>query len=188
MNEYILISTLNDFIFCPYSIYLHNVYMGGDEELVHAAPQTQGKASHVAIDEKKYSSRKDEITSLCIYSNELGILGKMDLYKGKEKLLIERKYQLNTIYQGQIYQLWAQYFCMTEMGYEIEQLAFYAISTNKMFPIDIPSEANKKELQNFIQKFKEFDPTQAIQVNINKCMHCIYCNLCDKIETENVYT
>ena len=27
MNDLIAISTLNDFIFCPYSIYLHNVYM-----------------------------------------------------------------------------------------------------------------------------------------------------------------
>ena len=61
MDDYILISTLNDFIFCPYSIYLHNVYMGGNEDLVLATPQTQGKAAHAAIDEKTYSSRKDEI-------------------------------------------------------------------------------------------------------------------------------
>jgi CRISPR-associated protein Cas4 len=162
--------------------------MGGDEELVHATPQTQGKAAHETIDEKKYSSRKDEITSLSVYSNELGVIGKIDLYKGKEKLLIERKYQLTTIYQGQIFQLWAQYFCMCEMGYEIENLAFYAISTNKTFPIDVPTEENKKELQNFILQFKNYDPTQLIQVNSNKCTHCIYCNLCDKTDTENVYT
>ncbi len=31
MDDYISISTLNDFIFCPYSIYLHNVYMETDE-------------------------------------------------------------------------------------------------------------------------------------------------------------
>lgn len=188
MEDYISISTLNDFIFCPYSIYLHNVYMGGDEELVHATPQTKGKAVHEAIDEKKYSSRKDEITSLSVYSNELGIIGKIDLYKGKEKLLVERKYQLNTIYQGQIYQLWAQYFCMKEMGYEIERLAFYAISTNQTFPVAVPTEEDKKELHAFIRRFKEYDPIQEISVNTHKCTHCIYCNLCDKIETENVYT
>jgi CRISPR-associated exonuclease Cas4 len=188
MPDYIPISTLNDFIFCPYSIYLHNVYIGGDEELVQATPQTQGKTAHSAIDEKTYSSRKDEITSLSVYSNELGIIGKIDLYKGREKLLIERKYQLNTIYQGQIYQLWAQYFCMTEMGYAIEKLAFYAISTNKMFPVELPTDEDKKELQDFILRFKTFDPTQPISVSINKCTHCIYCNLCDKIDTENVYT
>ena len=30
-EEYISISTLNDFIFCPYSIYLHNVYENTDK-------------------------------------------------------------------------------------------------------------------------------------------------------------
>ncbi|MFZ4725375.1 MAG: type V CRISPR-associated protein Cas4 [Paludibacter sp.] len=188
MDDYISISTLNDFIFCPYSIYLHNVYMGGDEELVHATPQTRGKAAHTSIDEQKYSTLKDELTALSVYSNELGLIGKIDLYIGREKKLIERKYQLNNIFQGQIYQLWAQYFCMTEMGYEVQSIAFYAISVNKTIPIELPSENDKQELKNFIYRFKHYDPSKTLNPNINKCTHCIYCNLCDKIETENVYT
>jgi CRISPR-associated protein Cas4 len=162
--------------------------MGGDEDLFHATPQTHGKVAHTTIDEKKYSSRKDEITGLSVFCNELGIIGKIDIYKGKEKLLIERKYKLETIYQGQIYQLWAQYFCMVEMGYDIERLAFYAISTNKTFPVNIPTEENKTELANFILKFKQFNPEEPIITNENKCKHCVYCNLCDKTEVENVYT
>ena len=39
MNNYISISQLNDFIFCPYSIYLHNVYMEADEDVFKAPPQ-----------------------------------------------------------------------------------------------------------------------------------------------------
>jgi CRISPR-associated protein Cas4 len=162
--------------------------MGGVEELVHATPQTRGKAAHETIDKKTYSSRKDEISGLSVFCNELGIAGKIDVYKRNEKLLVERKYQLKTIYQGQIYQLWGQYFCMTEMGYEIERLAFYAIAANKTYPLEIPNDNNKKELIDFIQKFKEFDPETNITVNENKCTHCIYCNLCDKIEVTNVYT
>jgi CRISPR-associated protein Cas4 len=161
--------------------------MGGDEELVHAVPQTQGKASHTAIDQKKYSSRKDEIAGMSVYCNELGITGKIDIYKAKEKLLIERKHQLLKIYQGQIYQLWAQYFCMIEMGYEIEKLSFYAISSNTTFPVELPRETQKEELKGFIHRFKTFDPQQQIDININKCTHCIYCNLCDKTNSENVY-
>ena len=45
MDDYIAISTLNDFIFCPYSIYLHNVYMEMDEGVYHAVPQTRGRKS-----------------------------------------------------------------------------------------------------------------------------------------------
>ena len=42
-------------------------------------------------------------------------MGKVDMFKKKEKILIERKYQLKQVFQGQIYQLWAQYFCLLEM-------------------------------------------------------------------------
>lgn len=188
MNVYISISTLNDFIFCPYSIYLHNVYAGGDEDLYQATPQAKGKAAHKPIDEKKYSSRKDEITGLTVFSDEFGLSGKIDLYKSNEKLLIERKYKLDTIYRGQIYQLWAQYFCMVEMGYAVDKLAFYVISANTMHPIEVPSENDKKELLQFINDFRNYNPENEIDINPNKCTHCIYCNLCDKTNTEHVYT
>ena len=56
-EDYISISTLNDFIFCPYSIYLHNVYMESDEGLYHATPQTRGRIAHETIDEKRASNR-----------------------------------------------------------------------------------------------------------------------------------
>lgn len=39
MQDYIPISTLNDFIFCPYSIYLHNIYMDMDDSMYHALPK-----------------------------------------------------------------------------------------------------------------------------------------------------
>ena len=40
-EDYISISTLNDFIFCPYSIYLHNVYMESDSYMYLAVPHTR---------------------------------------------------------------------------------------------------------------------------------------------------
>ena len=61
IDDYIAISTLNDFIFCSYSIYLHNVYMDTDEGLYHAIPQTRGKIAHQSIDTKKASNRKDDL-------------------------------------------------------------------------------------------------------------------------------
>ena len=188
MEEYIPISMLDDFIFCPYSIYLHNVYMDADEDLYHATPQTRGKVAHDTIDRKIASSRKNEILALPIYSNELGIMGKIDVYRKLEKILLERKFQLKQIFRGQIYQLWAQYFCMIEMGYVVDHLSFYEISTNKTIPVELPGNNGKEELISFIKNFKDYDPTQPITVNYNKCIHCIYCNLCDKTDAENVYT
>lgn len=187
MEDYISISTLNDFIFCPYSIYLHNVYMDTDEGLYHATPQTKGRMAHETIDTKKASNRADDLQSLPVMSEEFGLMGKIDIYKGKEKKLIERKYQLRNIYQGQIFQLWAQYLCMKEMGYNVDSLAFYEISTNKMIPLDLPSEDQIVEFKQFLDTYRNYDPSQPLHVNGNKCKHCIYCNICDKMDGENVY-
>ena len=127
VDDYISISTLNDFIFCPYSIYLHNVYMDTDEGLYHAKPQLRGKIAHESVDKKTASNRKEELLSLPVYSKRYKLMGKVDVYRLHEKKVIERKYRLKQIFQGQIYQLWAQYFCLTEMGYVVELLAFYEI-------------------------------------------------------------
>ena len=187
MDDYIPISTLNDFIFCPYSIYLHNVYMESDEGLYHATPQTRGKIAHETIDKKKASNRTDDLQALPIISEKYGLMGKIDIYKGQEQKLIERKYSLKKIFQGQIYQLWAQYLCMTEMGYPIQHLAFYEISTNKMIPIELPTEEQLKRFEQFLKSYRSYDPTSPLRTNTNKCRHCIYCNICDKAEEENVY-
>jgi len=188
MIDYISISTLNDFIFCPYSIYLHNVYMETDETMYHATPQTQGRVAHESVDKKTASNRANDILSLPVYSEEYGLMGKIDVYKQKEKKLIERKYQLKQIFQGQIYQLWAQMLCMKEMGYHIESLAFYETSTNKMIPVAMPTDEDILKFKNFINQFKTFDPASTpFILNPNKCRHCIYCNLCDKATEDNVY-
>ena len=189
MNDYIPLSMLNDFIFCPYSIYLHSMYMESDGDLYKATPQTKGTFAHQGVNEKKGSTRKSDIMSLPVYCDELGISGIIDIYKQDKHLLVERKNNLKHIFRGQIYQLWGQYFCLTEMGYEVEQLAFYEISTNKMISVELPGETGKQELCNFIEKFKNYAPDSCIiHINSNKCSHCIYSNLCDKTDTANVYT
>lgn len=160
--------------------------METDEELYHATPQTIGKISHSSIDNKS-SHQSYEISSLPIYSEELGLYGKIDIYNQKTKRLIERKYQLKHIFIGQIYQLWAQYFCLIEMGYEVNEIAFYEISTNKMLIQNLPTPLNKEELKVFIQQYRNYDPNSEIKTNTNKCLHCVYCNLCDKTITDNVY-
>lgn len=162
--------------------------MDTDEDIFHATPQTRGKEAHGTIDNKSASTKKTDLISLPVCSEHLGIMGKIDIYKGDQKLLVERKYQLNHIFRGQIYQLWAQYFCMAEMGFEVERMALYEISTNKMIPVGVPGCREREELESFIHKFKTYNPLDPITVNPNKCAHCIYCNLCDKTSTDNVYT
>lgn len=46
----ILISELNDFVFCPKSVYLHHIYARFDQSLYHETFQTEGKIAHETID------------------------------------------------------------------------------------------------------------------------------------------
>lgn len=163
--------------------------MDTDEGQYKAAPQIHGKIAHQSSDNKTVSNRSNDILSLPVYSEEYGLMGKIDIYKKKEKKLIERKYQLKQIFQGQIYQLWAQMLCLREMGYEVESLAFYETSTNKMTHVAMPTEEDLHRFKVFINRFRNFDPLSTpININPNKCIHCIYCNLCDKTTVDNVYT
>ena len=93
-EDYISISTLNDFIFCPYSIYLHNVYMESDEGLYHATPQTKGRNAHETIDTKKASNRADDLQSLPIISEKYRLMGKIDLYRGKAQGAIRLQFSV----------------------------------------------------------------------------------------------
>lgn len=163
--------------------------METDETMYHATPQTRGRVAHETVDKKTANNRADVLLSLPVYSEEYGLMGKIDVYKVKERKLIERKYQLKQIFQGQIYQLWAQMLCLREMGYSVESLAFYETSTNKMIPVAMPTDLDVQRLKTFMQKFRSFDPASTpFTINQNKCAHCIYCNLCDKTQQDNVYT
>jgi len=162
--------------------------MDADEGLYHATPQTKGRIAHEAIDKKTPSNRKEVLLSMPVYSERFKLMGKIDVYDGREKKLIERKYQIKKIYQGQIYQLWAQMFCLREMGYEVDNLAFYETSTNKMIPVAMPTENDECKFAAFVDKFRNYNPEDFLTVNPNKCRHCIYCNLCDRTNLDNVYT
>lgn len=163
--------------------------MESDETMYHATPQTKGKVAHETVDKKIASNRAEDLLALPVYSEEFGLMGKIDVFKRKEKKLIERKYQLKQIFQGQIYQLWAQMLCLKEMGEEVESLAFYETSTNKMIPIDMPTDDDLQSFKVFLQQFRSFDPDiTRFPINQNKCSHCVYCNLCDKTTEDNVYT
>ena len=162
--------------------------MESDDSVFKATPQIRGTAAHKSIDTKTYSNRCDDLLALPVYSEEYGLMGKIDIYKKREKTLIERKYSLGQIFQGQIYQLWAQMLCMIEMGYEVNSLFFYDTSRNKTIPVKMPSNTDLDNFKLFLDKFRSFDPLySSFSININKCRHCVYCNLCDKTEEDNVY-
>jgi CRISPR-associated protein Cas4 len=180
MEPYITITTLNDFVFCPKSIYFHGLYGKYSSRIYQQSPQIIGTINHENIDQQQYSSAKRYVQSLSVYSETYGLCGKIDLYDQQTKTLIERKTKIKTIYDGYKYQLWAQYFCLTEMGYEIEQIKIHSLADNQNYHLPIPSAADQAELVDIIAQIRAFDVTERnFLQNPEKCRHCIYADLCD---------
>lgn len=177
----ITITSLNDFIFCPVSIYFHGLYGDVEKMSYYSTDQIDGLNAHKSVDNKTYSVAKT-IKGLEVYCEKYNLIGKIDVYNESTKTLVERKKKVKVIYDGYIYQLYGQYFAMTEMGYKIEQLVIYSIDDNKSYPIDLP-ENNKELFEKFestIRAMQNFDITNFTQENGEKCAHCIYSPYCDR--------
>lgn len=176
MEEYILISQLNDFIFCPVSIYFHNLYGALDKSIYQSTYQVAGTNAHKSIDDKKYSDKKSVLQGINIYSDEFGLIGKIDIFDIEKKLLTERKNKITKIYDGYIFQLYAQYYSLIEMGYKVEKIRFHSIKDNKNYNIKLPNQ--DKEMDNKFRKLmneiKNFRIDSYIQTNKKKCENCIY--------------
>ena len=181
MEHYIPISFLNDFIFCPRSIYFHQVYTSFDTSVYHESVQTKGRIAHLNIDNKKYSSRRDILQGIAVYSSEYSVCGRIDVFNRKNGLLTERKKKVTKIYDGFVFQIYAQYHCLTEMGYNVQKLCIHSLDDNKSYFIPLPKDSPKMALQfkKLLNKIKVFDLEKEFYPNISKCNKCIYKNLCD---------
>ncbi len=184
MENPISISSLNDFVFCPRSIYFHNLYYFLDEGTYKDVPQAKGRASHETIESGKYSSKAGILKAISVYSEELGIAGKIDLLDLEKKTLIERKRKISQLYEGYLLQVYAQYFCLIEMGFSVEKIKIHSVSDNKTYDIPIPGEAEKARLKEILLKMNSYDLAFPFSQNPKKCAGCIYRNACDIYEND----
>lgn len=182
MEELILISYLNDFIYCPISIYFHRLYGNRDTMLYHTKAQIDGLAAHSSIDTGQYTTSKNILQGIEVYSEKYGIIGKIDMYDKHKKILTEKKKHIEIIYDGYIFQLYAQYFAMTEMGYEIEEIRLYSIDTNKVYKVKLPKDdpIMYSKFEELLKNIRTFDVHKFKQTNIEKCSKCIYEPSCDR--------
>ena len=101
MENPIAISLLNDFVFCPASIYFHMVDAGLDKLAYASSEQMQGAALHEKVDNHEYSSKRTVLQGLDVYCDEYGLTERIDLFDASTGVLTERKRKITAIYDGQ---------------------------------------------------------------------------------------
>jgi len=178
MDEYIQISKLNDFTFCPYSVYLHSVYEDFSQKTYHSTYQTVGKICHENIERGKYTTSKLVLQGINIFSEKYGLIGKVDIFDVTKGVLVERKYKIKNIFDGQKYQLYAQMFCLEEMGYKVKSLCIQSLSDNKRYEIKLPDGKEIEKFESLIKEIKNYQPSIKFRKNLKKCALCIYKPLC----------
>ena len=186
MESYIKITQLNDFIFCPRSLYFHELYGNTATEYYHSTDQRNGTAAHATITNKQYSTKKSVLQGIDVYSEKYRLQGKIDLFDIEKGLLTERKKKIKVIYDGYLFQLYAQYFCLIEMGYTVNKLRFYSMDDNKVYNILKPEENQVmfKKFEKTLEDIYTFDLNADFHTNPNKCARCVYKELCDYSEED----
>ena len=182
MDDAILITELNDFIFCPISIYFHKMYNDMERIIYQNKDQINGTAAHEKVDDGTYSTKKTILKGLDVYCEKYNLCGKIDLLDINAKTLRERKKKVKTIYDGYVFQVYAQYFALVEMGYEIDKIEIYSMDDHKTYNISLPSEDTVmfEKFEEVINEIRNFDMNRFVQSNISKCQHCIYEPACDR--------
>lgn len=182
MDDAILITQLNDFIFCPISIYFHNIYGNQDRIMMQRKEQINGTHAHKAIDEKKYSSSKNVLMGMDVYCEEFRIIGKIDIFYVAKGLLRERKKKIKNIYDGYLFQVYTQCFALREMGYDVKRIQLYSMDENKAYEVELPENNSEvmDRFKNTIFRIRNFDVESYMPTNAIKCKNCIYEPLCDR--------
>ncbi len=174
------ISNLNDFIFCPASIYFHLLDYDTEKLTYQDSDQINGTAAHKTVDSCTYSDKKSILQSVSVYSDEYNLYGKIDIYDTKKLILTERKKKIKQIYDGYVFQLYAQYFGLKEAGFVVKQIRLYSMDDNKIYNIELPEEniAMFQKFKRLINSIRDFKFDGFKQKNKEKCIKCVYEELC----------
>jgi CRISPR-associated protein Cas4 len=163
------------------SLYFHSFYENYDQKIYHEKEQAEGKMKHENIEKGKYSTAKKFLQDLPVYSQKYDLMGKIDIYDKEEKTLIERKNRVKKVYDGYKLQLWAQMFCLEEMGFKVEKLFIHSLSDNKRYSVEMPNGRDEFNFAKNIEKMKCFNLLNFNRkANPRKCARCIYRELCNQ--------
>ena len=176
----IAISELNDFIFCPVSIYFHKLAQQEDDMLLKGESQLNGTNAHKNSDSATYSSKRSMLQGTGVYCSEYDLYGRIDTFDTERGILTERKRKIKSVYDGYVFQLYAQYFALREMGYTVRKTRLYSMLDNKTYDIPMPEDDTEMliKFKKLIEDIRSFSIQDFKQSNSSKCNSCIYEPMC----------
>lgn len=167
-EEYITFTQINDFLYSPASLYMHGSFVDKASKSFKEVAQIAGSIEHEAIEEGRYSSHKNILQAKTVYCEKYKILGKIDTFNIETGELIERKNKVSALYRGLVYQVWAQYFALREMGYDVKKLFLYSKQDNKKYAIKKPDEKDEKEFADLLAKMRETSPSELLAFKVDE--------------------
>lgn len=187
MEETLSMTNINDFLFCPRSLYYGNIFRRSlGQDGYQQTPQKTGLAAHETIDEGTYSTRKDVLTGTMVYCEKYGLLGRIDIYDRRTRTLTERKYSVSAVWEGFRMQLYAQYFALQEMGCEVASLRIHSQKDNKTYHVPLPTRDDVMRFETILGQMRSFSMDAPFDANPRKCPKCIYRALCDACKEDDV--
>lgn len=163
MEQYIPITLISDFLFSKGSAYLQTTYRELNTSNFHSESQVKGSINHENIEKRTFSTSKDILQGVFVYSEKYKIVGKIDIYDRKKEILIERKTKVKQVFDGYKYQLYAQYFCLLEMGETPKKLQIRSMEDNKVYDVAIPDQTEIEKFEKIIEEIKIFDPVKNLK-------------------------
>ena len=182
MEETLSMTNINDFLFCPRSLYYGNIFRRSfGQDGYQQVPQK----THATIDEGTYSTSKDVLTGMMVYCEKYRLLGRIDIYDGKTRTLTERKHSISAVWEGFKMQLYAQCLALQEMGFEVAALRIHSKKDNKTYSVPLPTERETERFDEIMEQMRAFSMEPPFCPNVAKCRKCIYRELCDACQEES---
>lgn len=149
--------------------------------------QIDGTHAHAAIDSGSYSTRKGVMQSSEVYSEQLGVSGKIDLFYADEGLLVERKKHVKRIYPGYVLQVYAQCMALREMGYRVGAISIRSMDDNSSYPVNLPEDDQPmmELLEETLRSMRAFSMHDFKTVDPSKCIRCIYAPICGSTDVDD---
>jgi CRISPR-associated exonuclease Cas4 len=185
MDDFIFLSALNQYDYCPrrcYYLFVENTFLDNEHTV-------EGSLQHTRADSAEVSSRDGtlQLRSVYLYARRLGICGKADVIEEKEGELypVEHKKGRRGEWRNDALQLCAQALCLEEMnGKPVTRGYIYYAATGRRQEVEFSPELRQQTLDTIaaVRRLLE-SGTRPPNPYTPRCKGCSLYDLCLPRET-----